>query len=108
MAGLILSMDGWMIDKQIKSKHHFIQHLLFTMDEKRQEIAALLRAGVKQMQIMKMFKVSKTMVFNSKKQLEASGDAKGCHGGGRPRSVRTSALKRAVKAKIKRNSKKAC
>eukprot|EP00095_Tigriopus_kingsejongensis_P012762 snap_masked-scaffold30_size591359-processed-gene-4.18 protein:Tk12762 transcript:snap_masked-scaffold30_size591359-processed-gene-4.18-mRNA-1 annotation:"AGAP011128-PA" len=88
------------------ARDHNLESIIHVMDEKRQEIATLLRAGYSQVNIMTTLNVSKTMVYNAKKRLDASGDARRYHGGGRPRSVRTKALETAVKAKVRRNPRR--
>ena len=76
------------------------------MDQKRSEIVVLLRAGKSQVEIAKLLGVSRQMVFNAKKRIAETGEAKGHPSTGRPRTVRTKALEKAVKGKIARNPRR--
>ena len=64
------------------------------MEAKRHEIAALLRASCKKAEIAKLLNVSRMTVYRVAKRLEESESLKDRPRIGRPRVVKTAAIKR--------------
>ena len=80
------------------------------MEAKRIEIAALLRASHKTAEIVRVLNVGLMTVHRVAKRLEKSESLKDCHRVGRPRVVKTAAIKKALKCdptmKMKQLAKK--
>ncbi|TRY70457.1 hypothetical protein TCAL_17336 [Tigriopus californicus] len=69
----------------------------------RTAVIELLRKDVATATIMKTLKVNKMFVWRCRKRLEEMGGDSRRPGSGRPRSLRTSALVKAVSSKVRRN-----
>lgn len=89
-----------------KALNLFTNNLVVSMDCKRQAIQDLLCAGWSPTVIARDLKVSRHMVYNCKKRFKETGDARRKHGGGRPRTKNTPDLRKAIKAKVKRNPRR--
>jgi transposase len=72
-------------------------------EEIRKRILKMLRADEAPTAIAKQLGVSRRRVYRVKQLFNETGDTKARHGGGRPRTSRTPAAIRAIKARIRRN-----